>query len=425
MKKKSIVKIPALGRMSTSLATPIQTTSQVLSVAPPAIQNANQPLESYANHQTKVFNSLRNSIKREGEMFLFGKPTKNICTLMLRIYHENILRILSDSRDKTSGGKLKCMFGILEDTDGNLYVTISEAPSIHGRNMATDPDYMEKRKMVINLLKSARVEVNYPETESTIQAPILLDENRWRDKDFNKLKTPNEIRSKITEKLKQHMIYNNNTSDTVNIYSDALRNMELSVEYVDSFEYLSNRLDKKKKTFKPYKKYKKTGTTWKAECNNGHLCTESKLFAYAAFNNIAVKSFVAYWIGNEVPPNHIMRSYSYRTTVVQGNKPENISREKQQLHRLVDQCKSGMNFKNFPRSIRNYEFIDNVLASAFQAIAVACPGCFANINAYLSGEAGMEIWNSSNCYVSRRSSLEGGKTRKNKKGKRVMTRRKK
>jgi hypothetical protein len=423
MKKKSIVKIPALGRMSTRLATPVQTTPQLSSVPP--IQNANKPLESFANHQTKVFNSLRNSIKREGEMFLFGKPTKHICTLMLRIYHENILRILSDSKDKNSGGKLKCMFGVLEDTDGNLYVTISEAPSIHGRNMATDPDYMEKRKMVINLLKSARVEVNYPETESTIQAPILLDENRWRDKDFNKLKTPNEIRSKITENLKQYMIYNNNTIDTVNIYSDALRNMNVSVKYVDSFEYLSNRLDKEKKTFKPYKKYKKNGATWKAECNNGHLCTESKLFAYAAFHNISVKSFVAYWIGNELPPNHIMRSYSYRTTIKAGNKQENIAREKQQLRRLVEQCKSGMKFETFPKSIRNYEFIENVLASCFQAIAVACPGCFANINAYLSGEAGMEIWNSSNCYLPRRSSRGGGKTRKLKQKKQGMTRHKK
>jgi hypothetical protein len=394
------------------------------------------PLMSYAKHHTGVFSSLRNSIKRDADMFLFGEPTDKLVKLMIKVYHENILRLLSSSRDKTkpdgTGEKLQCMFGIMENSDGQLYVTISESPGTDRRfNSPSDPDYMLKRAMMINILLSAGVTIHYPELDaaaprSPFPAPILLDENRWR-------KGPGEAFDTIPEayamfqKIKANPALDNvmileAAPQTTDVYHRSIRDadsMDITVNWVDSFEYLMRRAAGDT-TFPPFKKYSLNARsgTWQAECNNGHLCTESKLFGYAKLKGLRPQSFVAYWIGKSLPPeNHMLKSYSYRTVIPAGSSAETIREieaETEKLDALRKRCESALGI--VPPAVKNAPNFQTMLTSAVQPIAVACPGCYANMRAYMSGT--MSEWNSSNCYKARRALAEGG-------GKRKKTRRSK
>lgn len=396
------------------------------------VEPGDENLQSYAEHQTKVFDSLRNSIKREGNMFLFGNPTDAMVKLMLKIYHENILRVLSKSKDSDPKPKLKCMFGIMHARDANgtskLLCTISETPGLPATNnspanLPSDPDYMNKRKMMLNILESANVSISYPETESTIQRPIFLDENRWRNAENSVVKDSQSIRTKIEAnngKIKNVMFYNSDKEETIDIYYDDIRDLNINVEWVDSYEYLARRRNHEE-TFPPYKKYSKMGNgTWRAECNNGHLCTESKLFGYAHLNKLKPISFVAYWVGDSAPPeNHILPKYSYRTIPLSDSQ---VRKEDDKLNKLMEQCKRALVKKDPIDTLETEPKFDTVLKNAVQPIAIACPGCFANIQAYIKGN--MKEWNNSNCYVPRRLA-QGGKrkTRKLRSKKRKMTRR--
>jgi len=382
-----------------------------------AALNVNAPLEKYAKHHTGVFDSLRASIKKEGDMFLFGEPTDKMVKLMFKIYHENILRLLSDSRDKdnVAGSKLNCMFGIMEDTKGNLYVTISESPGVEALNIATDPDYKDKKRMTINVLKSAGINIQFPEQRmSSIVAKEIGDVNRWRKgpgDNFDRIVNPVEMYAAVQENdaLKNVMFLQPGEPTEQDVYNELIRDapsMQLTVNWVDSYQYLRQRRDGGP-TFPPFKKYKLNGDTWKAECNNGHLCTESKLFAYAQMNGLTPVSFVAYWIGKELPPEgHIIRSYCYRTIVKPGDDRAEVEAEKGKLKSLAERCSRVLT--KFPDLGPPQKF-RAVMERAVQPIAVACPGCFANIKAYMSGT--MSLWNSSNCYISRRHSanVRGGK----------------
>jgi hypothetical protein len=120
-------------------------------------------------------------------------------------------------------------------------------------------------------------------------------------------------------------------------------------------------------------------------------------------------SFVAYWFGKELPPEgHIIRSYCYRTMVKPGEDPVEVSKEKEKLKELAERCAAALS-EDFPEQLRDTRKFMPVMERAVQPIAVACPGCFANIKAYMSGT--MSLWNSSNCYISRRHSanVRGGK----------------
>lgn len=402
----------------------------------------NGPLQKFAKHQTNVFDTLRGSIKLNGNMFAFGKPTAEIVELMSRIYHENILRMLSDLPDVDGKAqqyddaglrkdRLKCMFGIMQDTDNNLYVTISESPGFDDiADSATDIDFMNKRQMMFNLLKSANVKYKFLEERAFPESPIPAS-MRWRkgirdSESWDRIDNIAAIRQKIKDNnLKEIMFFDSQwLEDNENIYAAPIRT-RLNVNWIDSIEYLRNR--KTSPTFKPFKKYKlsKNKTTWQAECNNGHLCTESKLFAYAAQNGIKVKSFVAYWIGAFLPPeNHILRSYSYRTKEDEEEKrgltekdlvdyTNIINKEKGLLIRLARDC-YGLVLDRAPykeiHSVNPKKFLDK-FQHIVQPSAVACPGCFANIQAYKNGK--MNIWDMSNCYSPRRAIALGGSRKNN------------
>ena len=368
-----------------------------------------------------VFDSLRKSIKATGDMFLFGEPTDSMVRLMVKIYHENILRILSQVLPK----QLKWMFGIMVDENDDLYVTISESPGVDSvLNSPTDRLYMEKRMMMLNILKSAGINVEYPEAEipRAFPSPQFADENRWRRgprgaDNWNTVYHAEQIRKEIEgkESLKNVMAYNPG-GDSQNIYMESIRTLPCkpdsaetcTVKWVDSVEYLTDRLEGRE-TFVPYKKYSKNAAkrVWKAECNNGHLCTESKLFAYAKKHNIKFKSFVAYWLGGGAPPeDHIIRSYCYRTEVRAGDSDKEVQAERTKLDALAKRCSDALTFPEL-KGLPNYT---DIMKRVVQPIAVACPGCFANISAYISGT--MKTWNASNCYVPRRTARGGRRTRR-------------
>jgi hypothetical protein len=419
--------------------------AEVVAAQQQKIEDELAPLQSFANHETKVFDALRASIKQEGDMFLFGEPTPEIVKLMYKLYHENIIR--NEAKGSTNTGepneKLKAMFGILQDSANNLYVTISESPGYFGvLNKATDPNYENKKQMVLNLLKSAKVEVLFPESadkpeNGRFTQPILLEAKRWRKgphggDNWDTVAENVTIRTRIKEnvELMNRMDFNDTPEDTVNIYNQNIRDIPITVNYVDSIQYLEDR-SAGRPTFVPFKKYKKNGGTWKTECNNGHLCTESKLFAYAKNKGLGIKSFVAYWIGHtpyatakkwpadKAHEQHIIRGYCYRTEKDGSELQSEIDEEIVKLNKLRDRCSSVLATADASSAfLADKAKFDSILLRAVQPIAVACPGCFANIRAYLSGD--MKKWNMSNCYVSRTSSAEfGGGKRKTRRRKQV------
>ncbi len=489
----------------------------------------NTSYESLSKHQSNVFNSLRRSIKKVAKMFAFGEPTQEIVLLMLKLYHENAIRNMSGVKDWVGDGKtpekLNCMFGILQSPDGTIYVTISESPGVTGKLNKqndvigqSDESYLAKRRMILTLLRSANIEVKFPEAskypELAERYPTeYLDDAayRWRrsenpdpkvaDNEWNTL-TKTALINIGDEMVKPErfgvfLLNSKMGEDDIHVYDRNLRNIKTTVHFVDSIEYLMRReaVDPESglstlPTFRPYKKYKqftnKKGTGkkhWYAECNNGHLCTESKLFAYNEFEDKQpAASFVAYWIGKAAPPeNHIIRGYCFRTMIdipeiiklmigvaseetmealkdvkdkttlegiiakdskkkiltnIYNTYLSEIESEQHQLDALRAECDKYS--KDHPylaekRRIRLKEPLgkiggttttspyDLVLAHAVQPCAVVCPGCFANIQDYKDGK--MAFWNSRNCYYSRDSLLKGGrKTKKHRKSKAKQTR---
>lgn len=483
----------------------------------------NTSYESLSKHQSNVFNSLRRSIKKVADMFAFGQPTKEIVTLMLKLYHENAIRNMSGVKDWVGDGKpgdkLNCMLGILQDNTNAIYLTISESPGVTGQLDEkgkvigqSDELYLAKRRMLITLLRSAGITVIFPEL---IENPALAERfpeyyvddapYRWRQSiDGVKKGERDDQWDTLTEdaltnihaglKGKEHLFILDDTynDNQIHIYDRKLREMPkragMTVYFVDSIKYLQRRevVDPKsgltkEPTFRPYKKYKqvvsRNGAHWYAECNNGHLCTESKLFAYNQIEDKpAVISYVAYWIGKAPPPEqHIIRGYCFRTEPNRGEilklienvatdatkaaytvsktKESNdaiiaadpgkkilnniiqtyeneIKMEKNQLQKLTAECNiyarqdEYLNAESMKRTnspipsiggdTTNAPF-DVVLANAVQPCAVVCPGCFANIQDYKDGK--MAFWNSRNCYYSRASVLKGGKKKAYKKTK--------
>lgn len=421
--------------------------------------------------------------------------------------------------------KLKCMFGIFEEEptpaeyeagrQGKLYVTISESPGTGRGNSGSDEFYMAKRKALFNLLKSANVTVKYEEAESPIaEEPNIELTTRWRrtpdlvagnatvDDNWNTLVNYDTLKKEIRGSYLKDLMFLEPESakadeDKINIYDKRIRDYPITVYFVDSWEYLKRRRPLlnssgrttglyQGRTFRPFKKYKdytvniRNTTTgliqqrkkWMAECNNGHLCTESKLFAYAHFNKIKAKTFLAYWIGSEPPPDHIIRGYCYRTEstpaeelklivdlvptesleplkklysvndrkriqellnslpdsnlierIIDSYKKE-ITDEIELLEGLRDYCKPAFEdaLSNNPINERflkelqtpllrdGHAKLDRVLEKVVQPSAVVCPGCFANIQDYKDGK--MSMWDGRDCYFDQNSVLRGGKSKK-------------
>lgn len=370
---------------------------------------------------TKMFNKIRDSLKISGDMFLLGKPSEKILDLLLKLYHENIIRILKTAASgQTSGADVKFMTGILELKDGRLFIAISEDPE------ENYPDYGKKMKMLYSLLKQSNVEVIFPEyagymknkygakfelTKTTDLFPDSIV--GWRTvKGAGNKYEPGVVNKRELMGYDQKMCMSSPSDQdgptTKYNYDDTIwSNSDLAVNVIHSIQYLNKRKNEGF-SFIPYKKilYDKASppSPMKSkedgsvifECNNGSTCSEAKLFSYM-YNNLGInfdeiKGYIAYWVDNKLPPNHIIPGYCFS---------ESIPFENKRLEELTTETLKLLNPDVYDQLLSAYPLkFREVFKGVVQPFALSCPGCFANYYPYTKGI--MVTWDNSQCINSNR-----------------------
>jgi hypothetical protein len=366
---------------------------------PPSPEPNINIFKQLAKNSKSSFNRTRNSLMIHEDMFLFGRPTPAILYIMMKIYHENIIRNLcyaehggmsgrfttspgfSDAEHKS--GTLSAvpepqsfMCGLLE-IDGEIYVTLAESPDI---GEVEDPNFDKKQATLFALLDHCNINIEIPEGE---RRNINLKNNiRWRN--FTNEKPNGSI---LTGKGDASRIMIGGDKN----YDNTIWSTPLSVNFINSYDYLTKRLGGV--SFPAFKKYK--NNTQLIECVNGSTCCESKLFSYV-YNVLGkkfedIKGLGIFWIGNKLPPDHILKNYSYTF-------------DNPKLDTLTSIC-SGI-----------LPGIPDIFKLVVQQFALPCPGCFANYSSYITGTYSM--WNRSTCYKhtnarTRRAARGGGKIARN------------
>jgi len=327
------------------------------------------------NEESDIFNRIRKSMKKIGDMFLFGKPTEKIMTLMLKIYHENLIRILLRDTLNTYPKEVKCMTGILELNNGDIYIAISEEPD-------EDPAYAVKLKMLVSILKQTNVNVTMDEPGMRARPDTIFS---WRGRESGsgykaKVITKNQLQNNNNVMFMENPLENDSGNIKYN-YDNTLWELPMNVKVINSEIYLAER--KKGNSFVPFKKIA-TGKKYKDEalfeCNNGSTCSEAKLFSYM-YNDLGlnfndIKGFVAYWVGNDTPPKHIIANYCFSSL---------DPAENERLDELTRSCipylSETMKSLYTKYGSKSYNVIKNVI----NPLALACPGCVANYVPYTTG----------------------------------------
>jgi hypothetical protein len=336
---------------------------------------------------TKMFSRFRETNKQTGDMFLLGKPSATILNLLLKLYHENIVRcLLLDEKTPP-----KMMLGIMELEDGRTYMAISEDPR-------EDPDYPKKFKTLYSLLKQANVTTTFPEQDAGsgmegVPNSLLFPDtfNNWRVNNNEKVLTKNKIDQLApgTMFIPATEVSASAGPTTKYNYDSAIWAMPLTVNLVHSVDYLNKRR-KTGVSFIPYKKVKEASSSSLVfECNNGSTCTESKLFSYL-FDNLKlkfadIKGYVSYWIGDKLPPNHIIANYCFSRN----------SADAPNLQKLYDDTTTLLDPEIRDTLMRAYPDFENVFKSVIQPFALSCPGCVANYTSYRTNK--QESWDNSFC----------------------------
>ena len=402
-----------------------------------AFNKTDEMLEEFAVDDTGAFGRIRNVLKETGDMFLFGKPTPDILHIMIKLYHENIVKNLS-FKDKdnisphaksalsgTNINNLQFMCGIIEMDDGQFYITISEAPKLEINHKVREEDklFEKKEKILDQLLKNSNINVKYPEKNTgnalaKTTFSTLLNDNfkiNWRhgNKPAAGVLNPKIITKSMISKtdlkegtgekdgggkynkfvLNNHILTDkiDTTSLSMN-YNNELWDKEYTVNMVNSYKYLRQRITQGK-SFAPFKKYKYDEPSADIECNNGSTCTESKLFSYV-YNDLGktfddIKGFAVFWVGNSLPQHHHIKGYCYSPW---------IPKENDKLNKLRDDCMDIINEGKFkPDYINDPKFV-NVLKDVLQPVAMACPGCYSNYLKYTKGNMGTK-WDQQGCYM--------------------------
>jgi hypothetical protein len=357
------------------------------------------------NEESDIFNRIRKSMKKIGDMFLFGKPTEKIMTLMLKIYHENLIRILLRDTLNTYPKEVKCMTGILELNNGDIYIAISEEPD-------EDPAYAVKLKMLVSILKQTNVNVTMDEPEMRARPDTIFS---WRGRESGseykaKVITKNQLQNNNNVMFMENPLENDGGNTKYN-YDNTLWETPMNVNVINSEEYLAER--KKGNSFVPFKKIS-TGKKYKDEvlfeCNNGSTCSEAKLFSYM-YNDLGlnfkdIKGFVAYWVGNDTPPKHIIANYCFSSL-----EPA----ENERLDELTRSCIPYLSesIKSLYTKYGSKSY--NVIKNAINPLALACPGCVANYVPYTTGA--FSNWDNLRCIQNGyfRSTASAGGSAKNRK----------
>jgi hypothetical protein len=368
-------------------------------------------LQNTVMEDNEMFNRIRTSIKQTGDMFLLGKPSEQILNLILKLYHENILRLLL-LNDNAETKDIKMMLGIMELKNGEIYITLSEDPR-------EDPLYEKKTKMLASLLNQTNVELLYPErdlgtsptnTSSTgekdinarlknkingVPNSLLFPDLKysWR---LDTKSNGNVITAAKLQDYAKVMFLNEDdmvrgATATYN-YDHSIWSQPLTVNLIHSLQYLNERKENGI-SFIPFKKVKtvNNNSILNYECNNGSTCSESKLFSYL-YTNLGltfadIKGYAAYWIDNKLPPNHIIPGYCFASTNAAENK---------RLEELTDATLKLLNDQIYEDFITLYHLkFRNVFKSVVQPFALPCPGCFANYLDYKTNKRSK--WDNSQC----------------------------
>lgn len=407
---------------------------------------SDEMLEEFAVDDTGAFGRIRNVLKETGDMFLFGKPTPDILHIMIKLYHENIVKNLSfrnadnmapqarGAFEDKNIGNLQFMCGIIQMNDNELYITISEAPTltIGGVERKEDKLFEQKEKILDRMLKNCNIDVKYPERNSENEDPKTLaskqlakttfktlsyDEKfkiNWRH-DVNGDPTANVLDPRIFPKsmksnpdltetdenkgggkfnnfiLNDHILIDQGNDSSTN-YNTELWEKKYTVNMINSYQYLSKRMTEGK-SFAPFKKYKYDDPSPEIECNNGSTCTESKLFSYVR-NDLKkefkdIKGFGVFWVANNLPQHHHIKGYCYSPW---------ITEENGKLTKLRGECLGIIKGGEYKPEYINSENFEKVLKDVLQPVAMACPGCYSNYLKYTSGSMDTE-WDQTGCYM--------------------------
>ena len=307
-----------------------------------------------------LFNNLIKLQKRTGNMFLFGDVTPKVFEIIIRMYHENIARQLSEVEVKKNG----FMLGILETQNGEILMTISEDPT-------EDTNFEDKISSLKRMLKNANINIAYPKNETGGISEIPTDT------DYTKYPTKSKL---------------GNLCDVMYVDCDATPITysfdKIEATLINSEQYLKDR--RNGKGFLPFKKYSNSLRQRYSEepkiffeCNNGSTCVEAKLFSYL-YNDEEpkdysfIKGFAAYWVAGNVPPNHYLAKYSYcdsQNPKKTGCTPDDDQKLTNMTNRLLLLPKIKAIAKKYNKSGKN----DNtVCRSILQPLALSCPGCLLN-----------------------------------------------
>lgn len=360
-------------------------------------------IDEYGDEKNVILTKMVEIIKKNGNIFLLGYPTNNITMLILKLYHENVIRIVNTSKP------LMFMTGLLQlHDDPTIYVTISESEK-EGDN------YQNKFNAFYSLLKNSGCNVIFDEEEHVGELPI----ENYRPASGNDF--DNE---QIFNTVKDDLFFNKN--DKLN-YSSIIKNYPITVKLIQSTEYVKKR-ENEGISFVPFKKY--VPGKDKPECIYGSLCVESKLFGYMYNKGKKwedVDGYVAYWVGAKLPPQHILGKYSYKKTSTHiGHSQESTVPDKTEedikikqitevaLDLLEPDAKTQLNIACGQtldaEEVDVMPACEEILTNALQPIALTCPGCFMNWQSYINN---IQVkWDQTQCAVIEPASTVGGKYRR-------------
>lgn len=353
------------------------------------IKNTNiNGLLDFMEDDTRAFSRMRNTLKASGDMFLFGEPSEKIAMVMMKLYHENLVRNLCYQDNTTSSPKMfadcpisqKLMCGIIQVGE-ELYVTLAETPVLPD-GPVENAQFDLRETTLLALLSHCNINVRI--AENAKRNKNLNSKIAWRH--FHEGAPKSEI---LLEKGFDS-VYDYGLFDEKNKtnYDAGLWSKPMEINFINSYNYLERRL--KGESFSPFKKFKSNSKI--IECNNGSTCVESKLFSYL-FDNLDMKfedidGIAAFWLGNEISPGpgHILEKYCYSRTKKQ---------ELPKLERIVSILESKVAAK-YIRHAKQYQSYNSTMLGVAEQFAMSCPGCYANYLNYKTGE--YDEWNPVHCY---------------------------
>lgn len=345
-------------------------------------------LLNFMENNTRAFGRVRNTLKASGDMFLFGTPSEKIVKVMMKLYHENLIRNICYQDDSTHisprlfdecPASQNLMCGIIQVGE-ELYITVAETPKLPD-GPVENSKFDLREISLLALLNHCNISVEFPEDFG--RDKTLLSKIAWRRHDGGVVQGP-ILLQKGVDILRDYGLFKDGESN----YDDDIWSEPMKVNFINSYNYLERRLNGE--SFSPFKKYKSNSKI--IECNNGSTCAESKLFSFL-FDNLeqtfeSIDGIGVFWIGNENPPSmgHILEKYCYSRTKKQ---------EVPKLERIVGILESKLD-AGYSAHIQQYTSYKSTMLGLAEQFALSCPGCYANYLDYKTGT--YEEWNPVHCY---------------------------